>query len=300
MPLVFPNAITDIGAPKESANLSKASCLFLVKPGVYFATTVLAAVQANWLAKIASGDIIPILKIDEEEIKDTETNVKETSTGRTIKNFDGIYKRVYTVTQDIDSHKKMMNLNGTKFNIYIGDMNGQVIGTSSDGTKFEPCTTGYFNVENVKMGDGWSTVITINYADSSEINKRLKVIDVDFALSTLEPIYPATIVSQTTVNQTTSVFTIAVAYVSTAYSNNAGVAESYPITGLAKENILLVNTSAPTVGITPESCVESTTIPGTYVVTCKTPTAFLAGTCEIVATASNLYKSAQVTLVAAT
>lgn len=294
MPLSYGTNDIDIGSPGGSTPLSKAVAIWIAKPGFSFATQAAAAVKATVQAAVAAGNLMPLLHIDSEEIKDSETNKTETDTGRVIKNWEGLRKRIYTFTNSLDTHKKMRTFNGSDFSAYLCDMNGQLMGTSSDGILFEPFTLSYLDVAQQNWGAGFTTKVEVVFADSTEWDSRGSFFTPPYPLSAITPVYPCTIVTQSTVSAT--IFTVAVAYVSTSEGDNAGVKRSVPIIGLAKENFVCHNMAAPTVALTPSSAVESTTVPGTYVVTCAT---FTGGPCAITPTATNLYKSPAVTIVAA-
>jgi hypothetical protein len=253
----------------------------------------LAAVKANINALIATGDIIPLNRIESEEIKDTETNKTETDTGRVIKNWEGVKKRIYTFTNTVDSHKKWRTFNGSEFCAFIFDMNGYLCGTSSDGTLFEPYSLSFVDVGQQKEGAGYTTPLEVVFADPTEWNSRALYFKPTYGAGSVEPVYPCTITTQSTVSAT--IFTITVAYVSTSEGDSAGVLRTVPILGLAKENFRCYNTAAPTVPLTPSSAVDASGI-GVYIVTCAT---FTGGPAIVIPTATNLYKSAAVTIVSA-
>ena len=144
------------------------------------------------------------------------------------------------------------------------------------------------------MGAGFATKVEVVFADSTEWDDRGSYFKTPYPLSQIEPVYKATIVTQTTVSA--NVVTVSVAYVSTSEGDTAGIKKSVAIPSLAKENFLAYNTAAPTVPLTPSTAVESATVPGTYVLTFSSLT---GGPLRVTPTATNLYKSANVTIVSA-
>jgi hypothetical protein len=282
----------DIGSPGGNTPLSKAVAIWICEPGTHFDTMALAAVKANVLAQVATGDIIPLNRIDSEEIKDTENNVTETDTGRVIKNWEGVKKRIYSFTNSLDTHKKLRSLNGGEFNAFIFDMKGYLLGTSSDGTLFEPFSLAFLDVHQQTEGAGFATKVEVVFADPEEWNSRGKYFKPTYSPNSIEPVTAATITTQTTV--AANVCTVTVKYVSTSEGDNAGVLRNVPIVGLAKENFLAYNTAAPTVPLTPSSAVDASGL-GIYVLTFS---AFTGGPLSVIPTATNLYKSAAVTITA--
>jgi hypothetical protein len=282
----------NIGSPGGGTPLSKAVALWVCTPGTHFDTMALAAVKANVLAQVATGAIIPLNRIDSEEIKDSENNITETDTGNIIKNWEGLKKRIYTFTNSLDTHKKLRTLNGGEFCAYIFDKNGLVCGTSSDGTLFEPFTLSFLDVHPQKEGAGFTTNIEVVFADPTEWNDKGKFFKAAYSANSIEPVYAATITTQTVV--AANVCTVTVKYVSTSEGDNAGVLRNVPIVGLAKENFLAYNTAAPTVPLTPSSAVDASGL-GIYVLTFS---AFTGGPLSVIPTATNLYKSVAVTITA--
>ncbi len=292
MGLTFANNDYDIGSPGGNTPLSKAVALWICKPGTSFATMAAASSKSAILAKVATGDIIPLRNIDAEEIKDTETNVTETDTGRIIKNWEGVKKRIYTFTNFLDTHKKLRTLNGGEFNAYIFDMNGLLCGTSSDGTLFEPYTLSFLDVHPQNEGAGFTTKIEVVFADKEEWNSRGKYFKPTYGSGSIEPVSNCTIVTQTVV--AANICTATVKYVSTSEGDSAGVLRTIVMPGLTKENFLAYNTAAPTVPLTPTSAVDASGL-GIYILTFA---AFTGGPLSVIPTAANLYKSAAVTITA--
>lgn len=280
----------DIGSPGGNTPLSKAVAIWICKPGTSFTNMAAAATKATVLAKVASGDIIPLDRIDSEEIKDTENNVTETDTGRVIKNWEGVKKRIYSFTNSLDTHKKLRSLNGGEFNAFIFDMKGYLLGTSSDGTLFEPFTLAFLDVHQQTEGAGFATKLEVVFADPEEWNSRGKYFKPTYGSGSIEPVCAATITTQTKVSA--NVVTVTVKYVSTSEGDNAGALRTVPIVGLAKENFLAYNTAAPTVPLTPTTAVDASGL-GIYVLTFS---AFTGGPLSVIPTATNLYKSAAVTI----
>lgn len=280
----------DIGSPGGNTPLSKAVAIWICKPGTSFTNMAAAATKATVLGKIATGDIIPLNRIDSEEIKDTENNVTETDTGRVIKNWEGVKKRIYSFTNSLDTHKKLRTLNGGEFSAFIFDMKGYLLGTSSDGTLFEPFTLAFLDVHQQTEGAGFATKLEVVFADPEEWNARGKYFKPTYGPGAIEPVSQLTITSQTVV--AANACTVTVKYVSSSEGDSAGVLRTVAVPGLAKENFQAFNTAAPTVALTPSSAVDASGL-GIYVLTFS---AFTGGPLSIVPTVSNLYKSESVTI----
>ena len=282
----------DIGSPGGNTPLSKAVSIWICKPGTSFTNMAAAATKATVQAKIASGDLIPLNRIDSEEIKDTENNVTETDTGRVIKNWEGVKKRIYSFTNSLDTHKKLRTLNGGEFNAYIFDMKGYLLGTSSDGTLFEPFTLAFLDVHQQTEGAGFATKVEVVFADPEEWNSRGKYFKPIYGANAIEPVSKLTITSQTVVAANSC--TVTVKYVSSSEADAAGVLRTVAVPGLAKENFLAYNTAAPTVPLTPSSAVDASGL-GIYVLTFSS---FTGGPLSVTPTVGNLYKSDAVTITA--
>lgn len=280
----------DIGSFNKNTPLTKADVLWLVGDG-FSLTKAQAAVKANILAEVALGNLTPIFVL-QEETKDTEDNITRYENGSAIKNFEGKRGSVYTLAVSLEAQKKLRTFNGKNPSMFIGDINGNIKFTSSDGTSFEPFTTSYFNVSTQKWGAGHTTMIEVVMANNEEWDSNGYFFKPVYTLNSIKPVIPVEIVTQTTVAAT--IFSVKVAFVSNSEMDNAGVDSQYPLQELLKENFRCYNTAAPTVPLTPSSITESTTEPGLYAVTVAT---FTGGPCSIVPTSVNLYKSPAVTIV---
>jgi len=239
----------------------------LVPKGEEFATDALALVEANWLTNINSTDgirwrVLPFeynvepTKEDDQYATSSTGNVRFAVAGKTT------VKYFVTATPFVKS--QLNNLNGIDWDIYIFTSNGFIVGTSADGTKFQPQTLQNFRVEGETLVDLINVIpIVWTYDDPTEDNSRP---------SFLEPLKsgtpgtwnirdlkdPKAILSDVS-SATTGGFTI----VLQGY-------DDVPFTGASKEDVVIEKVSdGSLVALT--SLTESLTVPGEYAAVATIP-----------------------------
>lgn len=266
--------------------LTKSKALYLTLADFEFNTFSDAAGTTKILEGIRDQKVFPILEIDDEEIKDSEDSETETPTGKTIFNYEGIRKRIYKVTQPLDVHQKLRGYSFSKLRVMIGDMNGYLMGTSPDGTKFKGFKIGYFRVKKQNW-EGFVTEFQINYADNEEWDSKGVYIKPAWSMSDTDGLTKVEL-TLSTVNQTTHVFTATVAYVDATQKDSTGTSKSVAISGLVAANFELFKTGGTSPCVV-DSVVESSTL-GTYTVTAHVGT-FTGGTVQIKPSVTALYIS---------
>lgn len=230
----------------------------LVPKGEEFATDALALVEANWLTNINSTDgirwrVLPF-EYNVEPTKADDTYATS-STGNVRFALAGKTTVKYFVTSTPFVKSQLNNLNGIDWNIYILTSNGFIVGTSSDGTKFQPQTLQNFHVEGETLLDLINVIpIVWTYDDPAEDNSRSSFLeplkDGDFNIRELKD--PKAILSTVTDAALTGFDIVLVGY------------DDVPFTGANKENVVIEKVSDGSL-VALSSLTESGTVPGTYV-----------------------------------
>lgn len=239
----------------------------LVPKGEEFATDALALVEANWLTNINSTDglrwrVLPF-EYDIEPTKADDTYATS-STGNVKFAIAGKTTIKYFVTSTPFVKSQLNNLNGVDWDIYIMTSNGFIVGTSSDGTKFQPQTLQNFRVEGETLVDLINVIpIVWTYDDPTEDNSRPSFIKplksgTPEVWNIRELKDPKAILSTVTNGALTGFDIVLQGY------------DDIPFTGAQKEDVVIEDTSTGVLtAIT--TLTESVTVPGTYVALATIP-----------------------------
>ena len=258
-----------IGKQTAPQDLGYPAGAYVVPKGEEFADDATALIESGWLTNINSTDgirwrVLPlqwdIEPTKEDDIYATSTtgNIAFVRAGKTTVKYS-VKVTPFVMTQ-------LNNMNGIEWDIYILTSNGFIIGTTEDGTKFQPFTLQNFHVEG-EIGatgtDPSSVPITWTYDDPDEWNKRASFIE---PLKSGTPATwnardlkdPKAVLSVVT-NQDTSGFDIALA----GY-------DDVPFTGAAKEDVVIEDTTTGVLTAL-DSLTESGTVPGQYAAVATIP-----------------------------
>jgi hypothetical protein len=288
------NTVEGLGLRCEPENdLSILRGIFLTKPDFNFVSFTSFATEADWLAAIAAGNIFPILGIKEYEAADVEDNIYESPIGEKTLNYEGMRGMILKVKYDVKSHKILRTYANKNWKMFKFDLNGNVIGTSPDGTKVQGFKIGYFHVSKQMTATAdqpaW-TLINIQESIVAEWDERGVYCKPTFEPADLNGVLPVVLTCSTV---TTFAFTATVSYVDESKLTSAGADTTVPISGLLAANFYVLDQGGLVETVTVS---ESLVSPGTYTVTGVDIT---SGSCQVIATAANLYKSTEIALTSA-
>lgn len=232
----------------------------VVPKGEEFATDALALVEANWLTNINSTDgirwrVLPFeyniepTKADDTYATSSTGNVRFAVAGKTT------VKYFVTVTPFVKS--QLNNMNGIEWDIYILTSNGFIVGTSSDGVKFQPQKLQNFRVEGEVLIDLINVIpIVWTYEDPEEDNSRP---------SFLQPLKSGTPATWN-IRDTKDPKAILSAVSDLTIAGFTIVLQGYddvPFTGAIKEDVVIRDTTTG-VETAVTTLTESVTVPGEY------------------------------------
>ena len=178
------------------SDLTVISKIFLAKEGVSIDTLANAQLEATWDALIQSNDVYPLPLIFSTENADEEAVFDIGSVGRQHKVREGKAVNTYNVISTLCLHKRLWALDQFKGGYYAVDDNGNVLGTTSDGIKFEPITIDTCNVNKLTASDGSNARYTPVYivdADPEEFNGRGASFKVDWNIKGKDGLLPVTL-----------------------------------------------------------------------------------------------------------
>ena len=262
--------------------------LYFTKSDFNFSSFTAFADQGEWLSGIASGDIIPISCIEDVEDLSDEAKYYDSPIGRRVTIFNGKYRFSYKANLPFDTHKKLQSLSNQDVKVFKADLNGNVIGTSSDGIKVEGFTVSMVNVEKLRGATADSpswTVFHIEEDDPKEINEYGVCFVPDWSIYDLDGIVNVL---------TEGVIGVPFGFILSLYVyadcgiNEDGSINQMPISGLLESNI---ETNAGAFSsFTDEG-------DGNYIIYLSdTGISWSGKNIEVIATNNNLYKSNQITL----
>jgi len=223
-----------------------------------FATKAAAETEATWQTDIQSKDIYPFFQIDETEDQSTEDGtfsganglvVIPTSKGRWVAKF-WMQIPAYNLT-------RLYSFGGVSGRMYMADSQGQVMGTTEDGTKMRGLEFRRLQVSKPKLAltkdEVMRVAITIEFSKIDEYTKELAVASCDF------------------IDSIEGLVDVDVAYVSTnaAFTEHtvtvARECDASAVSGLVVGDFTLTNDASEVQAIS--SIAESATVAGTYVLT---------------------------------
>ena len=303
MAVICANEFDGIGEVCEQSPLvTIVQSLFFTMPNFSFASHADFADEDKWKAAIAEGKILPVHKVLEQEGQDVEDSIYESTSGSKVKNFEGRRGAMYRVLLPLEQHKILRSYDQKNLKLFFLDMNNRVLGTSPDGVKVQGFSLSYLNISKQQRPTPDApafTTVTIQEQDVNEWDSNGRYLKPTWLGTSLTGVLK---VDMTPSTVAANIFTAVVEYKDSSSLSSAGAARTAPVSGLTADNFRIIdNTGAvldPDATPTPEyAVVESTDTPGTYTVTA---TALASGSCQIIATADNLYKSEIETLTAQT
>lgn len=221
-----------------------------------FATKAAAETEATWQTDIQSKDIYPFFQIDETEDQSTEDGtfsganglvVIPTSKGRWVAKF-WMQIPAYNLT-------RLYSFDGVSGRMYMADSQGQVMGTTEDGTKMRGLEFRRLQVSKPKLpltkDDVMRVAITVEFNKIDEYTKELAVASCDF-IDSLDGLVDV-VVTYVSTNEGKTEHTITV----------SRECDGSAVSNLVATDSVIVNDEAA--GQTITSIAESATVAGTYV-----------------------------------
>lgn len=274
---------------------------FLTRPDYAFASLSSFLTEADWLTAIAAGNIFPLQNIREQENQDMDDAVLETSTGDKVFQFEGTRGQLWKFVLPLDQHKVLKNNYSLKnWRIIELDKNGNLIATSDDSTTVQGFKLSYFRVKKQETPSGDTaayTPVEFQKADIKEHDVNGVYANPTWIASDLFGVLPVTLTPSTV---SSNIFTATVAYVSTSEIDSATNAfKTFAIPDLVAANFKIIDqTGALLDSATDYTVTESSVTAGTYTIN-ATVGGLTSGSCQVIASSANLYKSDVETLTAA-
>jgi hypothetical protein len=234
------------------SDLTVISKIFLVKDGFSFATLADAQDETKWDTAIQDGDLHPMPLVFSTENADEEAVFDTGSAGKQHKIRDGKAVNTYNLINTLCGHIRIRSFDQFSGGYYAVDENGNVLGTTSDGVKFEPITIDTCNVNKLTASDGSNARYTPVYivdANPSEFNDRGASFKVTWNIKGKDGLLPVKL----TIVGTPSATEIVV--------NAVTACDGSPVSGLETGTDWIVGIGSVT------SSAESATILGQYTLT---------------------------------
>jgi len=252
-------ALTGLGSCERNNSFGSEAGLALALDSQFFATKASFATQADWLAAIKAEQIFPITNIVEVEHTDQEPSYYESPKGDQVLLRQGNYRAKYKLNIPFCLHQRLQAFRNSKIRLYKIDENGNIYGTSPEGTTVRGFQVQLINPEKMifaKPDSPAFSVITINEKDSKEWNENGVYVNPTWDALALEGINPVTLSTSAV-----SALSITVKVVAICGLTAAGAVNEMPITGLVAADFLFYKASDGTAQ-TPTGVVDN--LNGTY------------------------------------
>lgn len=296
MPIICDEGVIGLGNPCGAGNpLTIPYGIILTDPTFEFSTFSAFATQANYLSGIVAGTLVPIMGCKGIEAKDVEDSVHTTDTGEKIFLYHGKRGQSLKFHLSLYQHQILMDYPLKKWRAFFVDVEGNVLGTSPDGTKVKGFSISSLFVNKLptaqKDAPRW-TMVEFQESIVDELDRRgVYVNPSTWLASDLEPV---TQVELTVGTCSSFEFTATVQFVDGFGLKSTGAKNTQAISGLVAANFYVIDQGGVVETVT---VTESSTVPGTYTVTGVDIT---SGTCAIVPSTTMLFKSDTETVSAAT
>jgi len=184
------------GAGACVSDLSVIAKIFLAKEGFSFATITDAQTESKWDDAIKAGDLIPFPLVFSTENSDEDTVYDTGSAGKQHKIREGKSVNTYNHITTLCVHKNLRSYDGFKGGYFAVDENENILGTSSDGVKFEPITIDTLSVNKMSASDGSNaryTPVHIIDSNPAEFNDRGASFKVSWNIKRKEGLKPVSL-----------------------------------------------------------------------------------------------------------
>lgn len=245
------------GSVKQIKNNMTAWRQIIVCPTDFeIATEALALTLATWTAAIkapVASRIYPFPQAVSFENQSKESVYEDFPLAGSSFVKEGLIGFTMNLNINKAQSNKLRKFNGRSCKIFIIDDNGNIICTSSDGTKVQPFSVQEIRVETAKLSDGSASVTTpvkVVLSDTTEFNDRGYIIQPLKATSAWNPKLPSNLDGVYDVTLSVSDITTAGFVASVNIDSIVTTDESSAIVGLAKEDFTLVDKDGDAVSIT--------------------------------------------------
>lgn len=285
---------------QQATPLTVRTGAFLSKSDFSFASLSSFLTEADWLTAIAAGNVFPLQRIMEQENQDMDDAVIETGTGEKVFQYEGTRGQMWKFILPLDLHKILKNQYSQKnWRIFEIDKNGNIIGTSPDGTVVKGMKLSYFRVlkqETPGSDTAAYTPVEFQKADIKEYDTNGIYGNPTWIASDL---YGVLKVSTSSSAVAANAFTTTVSWVSDSEIDaDTNALKTFAIPDLVAANFKIIDQDGAVLdSATDYTVTESTSSPGTYTID-ATVGALTSGSVQVIASSTELYKSDAETLTA--
>ena len=264
MGLVCLNSLVGLGAACDADNpFAVDQGIFLTTEDYSFATAADFADITKWNAAVVGKTMFPLHDINEVEDQ-TEDDVVYTSPSTGVKSAirDGKRGTMYKLQLPLELHKILRTYSYKKWRLFKYDLNGNIKGTSPDGTEITGIGVVYFKVGKMMPATADApafSVIEVQESDGSEWDDRGVYVKPTWSPSSVAGL---TNLSLTQVGSASGTDIVVDAFFDNGLSSDGSV-DAIPYAGLTDAGSWLIDELALTVS----SVAESATVPGRYTIT---------------------------------
>lgn len=178
--LDFDASVENVGQkfnPKE--DLGRTIKYILTMNDFQFATQTLAETQSEWQDAIEAGNVFPLPYILENEDMSEDDVRQDFTGGDSLKVREGRQAEKGNILVSVADFAKLKSYNNKTWRLFEVDENGNILGTSSDGTVFQGFELADLDIGkmNRTIGDAKRLVgITMKHREPSESGKYLAVV----------------------------------------------------------------------------------------------------------------------------
>lgn len=258
------NSLVGLGSACDADNpFAVDQGLFLTTEDFEFATAADFATKAKWDAGVIAKTIFPLLDINEvEDQSEDDVIYTSPSTGAKSSIRDGKRGSRYKLQLPLELHKILRTYSYKKWRIFKYDLNGNIKGTSPDGTKITGISVIYFKVGKMMPATADApafSVIEIQESDGTEWDDRGVYVTPTWSPSS---VLGVTKLELSQVGSASGTDIVVDAFYNNGYASDGSV-DQIAYSGLTTGDSWVIDELALTVA----SVTESSTVPGRYTVT---------------------------------
>jgi len=154
--LNFDSVVSPLGQKyAQQEDLGRTIKIVLTKSDFQFATQDLAETQSEWQDAIDEEEIFPLPYVYENEDMSEESVMQDFAGGDSLKVRDGNYAEKMKLFLSVADMRKLQTYKNKTWRMFVIDENGNILGTSPDGTVFKGFELTTFDVDkmNLTVGD---------------------------------------------------------------------------------------------------------------------------------------------------
>lgn len=273
--------------------------IVLAVPGFTFDSFTDFANQDKWLEYIKDKKLFPVMEVKEIEPQNVEDGFYDTPDGEKLHLYDGQRGYVLKVKYDLNLHKILRTYSGKNWTIFKIDKANNVMAQTPDGTTVGGFELSLFHVDkqdnNISADTPAYTMMTIQEAIVNEWDVNGLYITPTWLALKLDGVTKVVLTASTI---SSNAFTLTALYTDNAHLTSAGASNTAALTGrVAADFEIIDQTGAILNPATAYTCTEQSANPGTYDID-ATVGAMTSGSASVKPSATNLYESDSVTVVA--